>query len=40
MKAALMFRRNAPGCFTSGPAIVTHGFFGTLNSVEKKLNEE
>jgi hypothetical protein len=35
-----MFWWNMLGCFTFGPMIATHRFFGTLNRVEKKLNEE
>lgn len=35
-----MFWWNMLGCFTFGLMIATHRFFGTLNRVEKKLNEE
>ena len=34
-----MFGWNIFGILLMGPAVATHRFFGTLNRVEKKLNE-
>ena len=35
-----MFGWNVFGLLLLGPAVATHRFFGTLNRVEKRLNEE
>ena len=35
-----MFWWNMLGCFTFGPMIATCRFFGTLNKIEEKLNED